>query len=149
MQTTPTTRTPSTLSHYDRIARRLARHAERLRASGNLGLVADRSLQLVFAFQDLEPTVTKDTARQYRAALLDHLTRWPSPLDAQARRVLAPSTDPVASQRRQERLHAARAANLTARRGAQQKAKWVATQDWSILLVALSQTNSRWAMPAI
>jgi len=144
----PTSKTLGTERFYDRVAGLLMRHAARMEVAGNMGVIADRNVQIAFAFLDLEPTVTAATARLYRAAAVSFIARNPGPMDEDAEAILAPEpteTDYI----QQEQLDRKRKTNLTVLRGAQQKAKWIQTADWDRLLRALTESSSHWAQPAV
>jgi len=148
MRTRGPTRTPGTEAFYDRVANLLMRHADRMVATGDMGVLQERNLQMAHAFYDLEPTVTAATARLYRAAALSFIARHPGPMDSDARLILEPEPSD-SGYIREERLAFIREKNLTALRGAQQKAKWIPSADWDRLLSALTSRNSQWALPSV
>jgi integrase len=144
MQGASLTKTPQTKSFYARVVARIERHADKLVEAGEMVELADRNLRLALAFDHLEPRVSEGTARLYRAALIHAIESNPGPMDYGAMEILQPEPSEN-TDFRLERLAAKRAANLTSRRGPQQKAKWVSETDWQKLLVALRAANSIWS----
>jgi integrase len=142
------TKTLTTIATYERLGRRLTRRADELERLDEMGEVQDFDRRVAIAYLDLEPTISKATARLYRAAAIYCVQKDPGDFECEAMHMLAPEP----SERddfHEEWLTEQRAKNLTALRGAQQKAKWLPEQDWQALFIALGKSDSKWAMPAI
>ena len=137
----PNGRTPATTQAYRRVTQTLRNHVRRLQATGDLPQSADENLLLALAWLQLEPWVAPATARQYKAALCDHMRLHPGADDIEVMRLIEPDLD-VDVLEREERLAEQRKLNLTGRRGAQQRAKHLSAEDWKRLMEALYQSTS-------
>ena len=142
MSTSKLTKTSGTCAFYKRVAVRLEGHAKQMQMRGDLGNLADVNLRMAMAYRDLEPTVQSSTAKIYRLAALNAIALKPGPFDSEAMSILDPEMSPEEA----ERLHhlsEVRSSTLTVARGAQQKAKHLAPEDWNTLLKALLVSKSQ------
>lgn len=143
----PNGRTPATTQSYQRVVQTLKNHVGRMQAAGDLPLAADDNLLMALAWLELQPWIAPATARQYKAALCDHMRQHPGADDDEVMRLIEPDLD-AAVLERVERLAEQRKLNLTNRRGAQQRATHLSAEDWKRLMEALYQSPSAYGRVA-
>lgn len=144
MLTSATSRTPGTVAAYNRVVQTLRNHREGLAVLGELTEVAEENVALALTWDTLLPHVREATARQYRAALVQHIEDHPSQEvkdDAFAMSVLYPEMGPEEIEK-QDWLAEQRKLNLIVKRGPEQRAKHVSAADWKLLIEALCASKS-------
>jgi hypothetical protein len=141
------TRTPETMAQYQRIVRTMERHAEKMKARGDIGEVNDPNLLLAIAFHELEPWISASTSRMYKAAVLQEIKKSPTDQADDALNLLQPEESERTIQR-DEWLVVQRKTNLVEKRCEQQRATHLSPTDWQTLLTELQASSSPYGIVA-
>lgn len=138
------TRTEAMPRGEARILKLLARRARAMKERGEMGVIKDVPGLMAYAFLDVEPHVTAETARIYRQALVRWLNANRSEESLLALDIVDPEPNENTPWREQE-IENLRNANLQRARGSQQRATSLTEMQWILLLQAIVLSENRWA----
>ncbi|NQW99780.1 hypothetical protein HQ447_03910, partial [bacterium] len=95
MLLSPESKTPATCHSYERVAKTILRHADRMQARGEIEPLVDRNLRMALTLLELEGHVQPSTFRFYKASVLHAMRMEPGDKDAQILELLEPELTEV------------------------------------------------------